>query len=75
MEQSRRVAFDIPEKLAQEAESLGLDVDDASRNGLWLVMRQTRREAEWREENREAIAAYNRWFEENGLPLKKYRLF
>jgi len=33
------------------------------------------REAQWKEENREWIAANNRWVEEHGLPLEKYRLF
>jgi antitoxin CcdA len=32
------------------------------------------REAELREENRAWIEANNRWVEENGLPLEKYRL-
>ena len=29
----------------------------------------------WAEENREAIQAMNKWVEENGLPLEKYRLW
>ena len=29
----------------------------------------------WREENAEAISAWNAWVEENGLPLEKYRMF
>lgn len=32
-------------------------------------------EKQWREENAEAIAASNRYVEEHGLPLAKYRLF
>lgn len=29
----------------------------------------------WREENAEAIKAWNAWVDENGLPLEKYRMF
>ncbi|MBN9309585.1 MAG: type II toxin-antitoxin system CcdA family antitoxin [Devosia sp.] len=29
----------------------------------------------WREENAEAIKAWNAWVEENGLPLEEYRMF
>lgn len=31
--------------------------------------------AQWLEENREAIAAYNAWVDNNGLPLQEYRQF
>jgi post-segregation antitoxin (ccd killing protein) len=31
--------------------------------------------AQWLEENRAAIAAYNAWVENNGLPLQEYRQF
>lgn len=29
----------------------------------------------WREENADAIKAWNEWVEKNGLPLAKYRMF
>lgn len=29
----------------------------------------------WKEENRDWAEAVNRWVEENGLPLERYRLF
>ena len=29
----------------------------------------------WREQSREWAEAVNRWVEQNGLPLEKYRLF
>ena len=31
------------------------------------------REKQWLAENKEAIADYNRWIEENGLPFDEYR--
>jgi antitoxin CcdA len=33
------------------------------------------REARWLEENFEALESFNRYVEEHGLPLAKYRLF
>ena len=75
MEQSRNIEFEVPEKLAVEAESLGLNVAEASRRGLWLIIDKTRKEAEWREQNRDAIKAHNEWIEKHGLPLERYRLF
>lgn len=33
------------------------------------------RKRQWEEQNREAIEAWNRWTEENELPLAKYRMF
>lgn len=32
-------------------------------------------EERWKEDHREAMEANNRWVEEHGLPLEKYRLF
>ncbi|MBB4618134.1 post-segregation antitoxin (ccd killing protein) [Sphingomonas abaci] len=29
----------------------------------------------WQQENREAVAGWNQWIEENGLPLARYCLF
>lgn len=31
--------------------------------------------AQWLEENRAALALYNAWVEQNGLPLQEYRQF
>jgi antitoxin CcdA len=33
------------------------------------------RERRWREENCDAMEAWNRYVEEHGLPLEEYRLF
>ncbi|USU10969.1 type II toxin-antitoxin system CcdA family antitoxin [Sphingomonadaceae bacterium OTU29THOMA1] len=32
-------------------------------------------ERRWREENKDAIEGWNRWYEKNGHPLDAYRLF
>jgi antitoxin CcdA len=31
--------------------------------------------AAWKRENADALEASNRWVEENGLPLRRYRTF
>lgn len=69
------VTIEIPEKLAQEAEALGLDVANACRTGFAETMYRQRRALEWQEQHRAAIEAYNRWIEEHDLPLERYRLF
>lgn len=74
MEKARLVTVELPEELAQEAETLGLDLARACREGLWMTMRKLQRDRAWKEENREAMEARNRWFEEHGLPLERYRL-
>ncbi|MBY0306981.1 MAG: type II toxin-antitoxin system CcdA family antitoxin [Sphingomonas sp.] len=71
----------------RKAVNLTLDtgvVEAARANGLNLskvceaALRQaTKKAAEesWKEENREAMEAWNVWIEQNGLPLEKYRMF
>ena len=75
MAQARVTAIEDPKQLAQEAEALGLDVEKACRSGFAETMYRTRRALEWQEQSREAVDAYNRWIEEHGLPLERYRLF
>lgn len=59
---------------AAEARALGLDPDAIAAQALRDAIRaeKTRR---WQAENREAIEAHNRYVEQNGLPLAKYRMF
>jgi antitoxin CcdA len=59
---------------AAEARALGLDPDAIAAQAINDAIRaeKTRR---WQAENREAIEAWNRWTEENELPLARYRMF
>jgi antitoxin CcdA len=57
-----------------EAAALGLDANAIAENAVREAIREERARR-WLEENREAIAAHNRWVEENGLPLSEYRMF
>jgi antitoxin CcdA len=57
-----------------EAAALGLDADAIAAEALREAIR-TEKARRWLEENREAIEAWNRWAEENPLPLAEYRMF
>ena len=57
-----------------EAKALGINVSRACETGLKAEIRRVA-DARWVEENRAAFEASNRWVEEHGLPLAKYRLF
>lgn len=60
--------------LMDEAKSLEINVSRAAETGIAEAVRaeKTRR---WKEENAGTIQAWNKWVEENGLPLAEYRLF
>ena len=52
----------------QVARELGLNLSQISEAALKAATKQER-ERRWKEENREAIEAWNQWYEENGDPL------
>jgi antitoxin CcdA len=56
------------------ARALGLDPDAIAATALRKAI-SDEKARRWREENKEAIEAWNRWTEENELPLAKYRMF
>ena len=72
----RKTTTDVPldQALLEDAEALGVNVAEAAEQGVSEAVRKARGAA-WLAENREAIDANNRWVEENGLPLAKYRMF
>ncbi len=59
---------------AAEALALGLDPDAIAAQALRKAIADEKARR-WQEENREAIEAWNRHFEENDTPLAKYRMF
>lgn len=65
----RPVNLTVREDLVAAAKELGINASQAAEQGLDAAVR-TAREQAWLKENAEAIEAYNRWIEENGLPLK-----
>jgi len=64
----------LNEALLAEAKALHLDIFQAADAGLAQAVAE-RRAALWLEANREALESANRWVEENGLPLARYRSF
>lgn len=64
----------IDSALLSEAKSLSVNVSRAAEAGIADAVRKEK-ERLWKEENREALESSNRWVEENGLPLAKYRQF
>lgn len=57
----------IAPELVAEAEALGMDVSVELDSALRTRIEKRKRENAWRDENRAAIAEWNREVEENGL--------
>ena len=60
--------------LIAEARDLGVNISQACETGLEATVARTRAER-WIAENREAIDYWNRYVDEHGLPLARYRQF
>jgi antitoxin CcdA len=60
--------------LLTEARDLGLDPEAIAARAVSDAIR-AEKARRWQAENREAIEAWNRWTEENDLPLAHHRLF
>ncbi len=60
--------------LVAEAKARGINISQACERGLDAQVALSREKA-WRAENADAIAAYNDWVDEHGLPLADLRLF
>ena len=68
----RPVNLTIREDLAEEAKALGTNMSAVLERGLEAEHREARR-VNWREKNREAIARWDAWLEENGIPFESLR--
>jgi len=60
--------------LLEEAKALKVNISRSAEEGLRQAVAKAKTAA-WLSENAEAIESYNRWIEENGLPLAEYRMF
>ncbi|MFM2043982.1 MAG: hypothetical protein RLY86_2558 [Pseudomonadota bacterium] len=58
--------------LLAEARRLGLSLSQAAERGIDLAVTEAR-EAQWPEENREALESSNAFVARHGLPLARYR--
>jgi len=70
----KSVNLSIDAELIAEAKALNINVSRAADEGISEAVRKEK-ERRWKIENREAIDSSNRWVEEHGLPLAKYRKF
>ncbi len=70
----RATSMTLDAALLDEARALGVNVSRAAEEGILLQVRSARARR-WKEENAEAIADYNKWIEENGVPLSQFRKF
>ena len=68
----RAMNVSIPLELAEEAKAYGTNVSAVLERALEVEHRE-RRSEEWRKANRDAMAAWNRWVDENGIPLEELR--
>jgi len=70
----RATNISIRSDLIEEARKLNINISKACERGLEEQVKKSMREA-WLEENRAALDSWNKWVEENGLPLADYRQF
>lgn len=64
----------IDAELLAEAKALSVNVSRAAETGIAEAVR-SERQRRWLEENRDALADWNSWVEEHGLPLSDHRMF
>ncbi|CAN7410001.1 type II toxin-antitoxin system CcdA family antitoxin [Rhizobium sp. LjRoot254] len=81
MQESGNSIF-VDSGLLDEARHLGIDASTVAERALLQEIRRRRSPAEheeatrkWKEENAEAIASSNRYFEEHGFPFPQYRRY
>lgn len=65
----KHVTLTIPDDVLQQARALKLNTSQAAEAGIRDALRKALT-ASWLQENEQAIAAYNRDVNKNGLPLK-----
>ena len=63
----RATSMTLDATLLDEARALGINLSRAAEEGILSQVRAARA-TRWKEDNAEAIADYNRWIEENGVP-------
>lgn len=74
MSDRRSTSLTLDRDLLDEAKALGVNISRAAEAGV-LAAVKAERARRWKVDNAEAVAAYNKWIEENGIPLARYRKF
>ena len=70
----RPTSVSLRSDLIEEAKRLNINVSQACESGLEAQVSKARAER-WQVENKEAIEYWNKYVEEHGLPLARYRIF
>lgn len=70
----RPVNLTLDSDTVDAARELGINLSQACNEALAAAVK-AQRVLHWQEENREAIEAWNRWLDQNGLPYADERLF
>lgn len=70
----RATSLTMNSQLLDDARALGVNISRAAESGLTIALKEAR-EAAWKRENAGAIAYWNDYVEENGLPLADFRQF
>lgn len=70
----RSTSMTLDAALLDEARALGVNLSRAAEEGILAQVRAARARR-WKEENAEAVADYNKWIEEGGVPLSQFRKF
>jgi antitoxin CcdA len=68
----RALNVSVREDLIEEAKAFKTNVSAVVEKALEEAHRERRRE-EWRRKNAKAVAAWNDWVEENGIPFAELR--
>ena len=72
--QRKPTNISVDTNLIAEAKELEVNISRAVEEGIAKAVADEKAKR-WLEENKEALESSNRYVEENGLPLAKYRLF
>jgi antitoxin CcdA len=70
----KAINVSIDPKIAADAKAAGLNISGVLEGALRAELKSYA-ESKWKAENRETIEHNNRYFEERGLPLDKYRVW
>lgn len=75
-------SLSVDAELVEQVRNLNIDPAKVAERALFHKIREQRSEAEqaemnskWNEENAEAIASLNAYFEEHGFPFPQYRRY
>jgi len=68
----KRFSLLLDEELMAEAEKAGVNIESACEHG---IRERIAGAIVWKEENREAMEAWNEWVREHGLPFAALRQF